>query len=114
MEAKRPMDKKALQKALIVLAVGIVLAIIPTPAGLQPNAWYYFALFAAAILALILEPIPTAAVGLVAVTLATVLCLVTPGKPKDSIAWMLAGFATTCSPKATRRAAWDGASPFSW
>jgi L-tartrate/succinate antiporter len=95
MEAKRPMDKKALQKALIVLAVGIVLAIIPTPAGLQPNAWYYFALFAAAILALILEPIPTAAVGLVAVTLATVLCLVTPGKPKDSIAWMLAGFANT-------------------
>jgi L-tartrate/succinate antiporter len=89
------MDKKALQKALIVVAVGIVLAIIPTPAGLQPNAWYYFALFAAAILALILEPIPTAAVGLVAVTLATVLCLVTPGKPKDSIAWMLAGFANT-------------------
>ncbi|MDP3046504.1 MAG: anion permease [Chloroflexota bacterium] len=89
------MDKKALQKALIVVAVGIVLAIIPVPAGLQPNAWYYFALFAAAILGLILEPIPTAAVGLVAVTLAMVLCLVTPGKPKDSIAWMLAGFANT-------------------
>jgi L-tartrate/succinate antiporter len=89
------MDKKALQKALIVVGVGVVLAIIPTPAGLQPNAWYYFALFAAAILGLILEPIPTAAVGLIAVTLAMVLCLVTPGKPKDSIAWMLAGFANT-------------------
>jgi len=89
------MDKKALRNALIVVAVGIVLAIIPVPAGLQPNAWYYFALFAAAILGLILEPIPTAAVGLVAVTLAMVLCLVTPGKPKDSIAWMLSGFANT-------------------
>ncbi len=89
------MDKKSLQKALIVVGVGIVLAIIPTPAGLQPNAWYYFALFAAAILGLILEPIPTAAVGLVGVTLAMVLTLVTPGKPKDSIAWMLAGFANT-------------------
>lgn len=89
------MDKQGLKKALIVVAVGIVLAIIPAPAGLPTNAWLYFALFAAAILALILEPIPTAAVGLVAVTLAMVLCLVTPGKPKDSIAWMLAGFSNT-------------------
>ena len=94
-EPPRAIENNALKKALIVIAVGVVLAIIPAPAGLTPNAWLYFALFAAAILGLILEPIPTAAVGLVAVTLAMVLCLVTPDKPKDSIAWMLAGFSNT-------------------
>ena len=85
----------SVKKALIVVAVGVILAIIPPPAGLSPNAWYYFALFAAAILGLILEPIPTAAVGLIAVTLAMLLTLVTPGKPKDSLTWMLAGFSNS-------------------
>ncbi len=89
------MSNRPLLKALIVVGVGLLLAVIPPPAGLPQTAWLYFALFAAAILGLILEPIPTAAVGLIAVTLATVLCLVTPGKPKDSIAWMLAGFSNT-------------------
>ena len=48
------------------------------------NAWYYFALFAAVIVGLILEPIPAAAVGLIGVTTATVSLLVVP-KPADAI-----------------------------
>ena len=59
-------------KALVPIAVGAALLLLPIPEGLKPNAWYYFALFVAVIIALILEPIPAAAVGLIGVTAATV------------------------------------------
>jgi hypothetical protein len=44
-------------KALVPIVVGAVLLLLPIPEGLKPNAWYYFALFVAVIIALILEPI---------------------------------------------------------
>ena len=78
-------------KALVPIVVGVVLLLLPIPEGLKPNAWYYFALFVAVIIALILEPIPAAAVGLIGVTAATVSLLVVP-KPADAIKWALSGF----------------------
>ena len=78
-------------KALIPIVVGALLLLLPIPEGLKPNAWYYFALFVAVIIALILEPIPAAAVGLIGVTAATVSLLVVP-KPADAIKWALSGF----------------------
>lgn len=78
-------------KALVPIVVGAVLLLLPIPEGLKPNAWYYFALFVAVIIALILEPIPAAAVGLIGVTAATVSLLVVP-KPADAIKWALSGF----------------------
>ena len=78
-------------KALVPIAVGVALLFLPIPEGLTPNAWYYFSLFVAVIIALILEPIPAAAVGLIGVTAATVSLLVTP-KPADAIKWALSGF----------------------
>ena len=78
-------------KALVPIVVGAVLLLLPIPEGLKPNAWYYFALFVAVIIALILEPIPAAAVGLIGVTTATVSLLVVP-KPADAIKWALSGF----------------------
>ena len=78
-------------KALVPIAVGALLLLLPVPEGLKPNAWYYFALFVAVIIALILEPIPAAAVGLIGVTAATVSLLVVP-KPADAIKWALSGF----------------------
>jgi L-tartrate/succinate antiporter len=78
-------------KALVPVAVGAILLLLPIPEGLKPNAWYYFALFVAVIIALILEPIPAAAVGLIGVTAATVSLLVVP-KPADAIKWALSGF----------------------
>ena len=78
-------------KALVPIAVGAMLLLLPIPEGLKPNAWYYFALFVAVIIALILEPIPAAAVGLIGVTAATVSLLVAP-KPADAIKWALSGF----------------------
>lgn len=85
------MGKKPYWKYLVPLLVGAGICIIPVPAGLQPKAWYFFALFTTAILALILEPIPPAAVGLIGVTLAGALLLVDP-KPAGSLKWVLSGF----------------------
>ena len=78
-------------KALVPIAVGAALLLLPIPEGLKPNAWYYFALFVAVIIALILEPIPAAAVGLIGVTAATVSPWVA-AKPADAIKWALSGF----------------------
>jgi len=78
-------------RAAAPLAVGVGLAVLPVPAGLERPAWTYFALFAAVVVGLVLEPIPAAAVGLVGVTLAAVARLVEPS-PAASIAWALSGF----------------------
>ena len=73
------------------MLTGIALYLIPVPQGLKPNAWYYFALFTAVIVALILEPIPAGAVGMIGVALAGSLLMVAP-KPSDSLRWALSGF----------------------
>jgi L-tartrate/succinate antiporter len=91
----RPTKKARLMngywKALAPILAGLALLLIPVPEGLKPNAWYYFALFVAVVIALILEPIPAAAVGLIGVTAATVSLLVMP-KAGDAIKWALSGF----------------------
>ena len=85
------MDKKLLRNALIPVIVWIVLVLMPVPHGLEPHAWYYFALFVGVILSVILEPIPAAAIGIIGVTLATALQLIS-SKPGDAIRWTLSGF----------------------
>ena len=55
------------------VAVGIAIALIPAPEGLSQHAWYYFAIFAGVIVGLIFEPLPGGAIGLIGVTLVTVL-----------------------------------------
>ena len=82
--SRQPM-KPAGWRAAAPLGLGLVLFLLPVPSGLEPNAWRYFALFAAVILGLILEPIPAAAIGLVGVTLAGVGRLVEPS-PAASVA----------------------------
>ena len=62
----------------VPLVVWLFLASIPCPAGLTPAGWRYHALFVGVIVALILEPMPAPAVGLVGVTLATSLGYVSP------------------------------------
>src|SRR6476620_9808227 len=89
-------------RAGIPVLTGVALALIPPPHGLAPYAWHYFALFAAVILALITEPLPAAAVGLIGVTFAATFGLVfTPAQmadpafkfPAEALKWGLAGFA---------------------
>jgi L-tartrate/succinate antiporter len=78
--------------AIVPVLVGSLVALISSPRDLSPNAWSYFALFITVITALITEPIPGSVVGIVGVTLASTLFLVTP-TPADSIRWALTGFA---------------------
>jgi L-tartrate/succinate antiporter len=88
----------------VPLAGGAAIAILPIPVGLAPQAWWYFAVFVAVILALITEPIPAAGVGLIGVTAIAVTGLVfTPAQlanpafrqPAEAIKWALAGFANS-------------------
>ncbi len=67
------------------------IALLPHPTAITTNAWNYLALFISVILALILEPIPPAAVGLAGVTLSMVVGHV-DAKPADAIKWGLSGF----------------------
>ena len=89
-------------RAGIPVLTGVALALIPPPDGLAPHAWHYFALFASVILALITEPMPAAAVGLLGVTFAATFGLVfSPAQmadpafrfPAEALKWALAGFA---------------------
>jgi L-tartrate/succinate antiporter len=90
-------------KAILPPLLGVCLALMPAPAGLAPHAWHYFALFAAVIAALVLEPLPGGAVGLIGLTVAVVLAryvlyspeqLLKPGFNASSAAltWALSGF----------------------
>ena len=89
--------------SLLPLLIGIGVALLPAPAGLAPHAWHYFALFAAVITALVLEPLPGGAVGLIGLTVAVLLArfvlfspeqLVKPGfnAPTAALTWALSGF----------------------
>src|SRR5580765_4505571 len=88
------------------LVVGIIIALIPAPAGLAQHAWYYFAIFAAVIVGLMLEPLPGGAIGLIGVTLVARFSdyvfyspeqLAKPGFNPDtaSLAWALSGFSNS-------------------
>ena len=77
------------------LAVWFLLFVYPLvfglPEGLTLTAWRYFALFAAVIVGLILEPIPAAALGLIGVAFATSMRYV-GADITQSINWALSGF----------------------
>jgi L-tartrate/succinate antiporter len=78
-------------RAIVPLLLGAIIWLIPVPSGLTPNAWSYFALCVAVITALITEPIPGPAVGILGITLTAALLLVAP-TPDDSLRWALSGF----------------------
>jgi L-tartrate/succinate antiporter len=90
-------------KALVPIGVAVILALLPAPAGLPQHAWYFFAIFVGVIVALMFEPIPGAAIGLISVTLVTVLAstvlfspeqLAQPGfnATEAALGWALSGF----------------------
>lgn len=88
-------------RAGVPFAVGVAVALLPVPAGLDQPAWYYVALFVAVILALITEPLPPSAIGFIGVTLAAAAGLPFPAAeravpdfrlPAESVRWALSGF----------------------
>jgi L-tartrate/succinate antiporter len=76
------------------LVTGLVLALAPVPRDLSPNAWHYFALFAAVVVALVTEPIPVSLVGLVGISIGAVSGLVYRS-PAQATSWALSGFSNS-------------------
>ncbi len=94
--------KKALMLALPVL-VAVLLLLVPVPAGLEPYAWHFFAIFVGVIVGLIFEPLPGAVIGLtgvVVIALFSQFLLFSPAElanPKfklagESFRWAVSGF----------------------
>jgi len=92
--------------AIAPVAVAILIALIPTPAGLPQHAWYFFAIFVGVIVGLMFEPLPGGAIGLIGVTLVAVLSqwvffspeqLAKPGfnDARAALSWALSGFSNT-------------------
>ncbi len=81
-------------KAVLPLLLGIIIALLPAPQGLNQNAWYFFAIFSAVILGLIMEPLPAAAVGFIGVFVVASLGLAGP-KPSSNVVWALSGFSNS-------------------
>lgn len=73
---------KQIWKAVVPVLVAVVIALLPVPEGLTPNAWNYFALFAGVVIGLVVEPISAAAIGVFGVTLAATFHLVQPPPAK--------------------------------
>lgn len=81
-----------LVRAALPLAIGAAIALAPAPHGLAPNAWRYFALFAAVMAGIIAEPIPAAALGFIGVVVAAASRLVYASTAQSAL-WALSGFA---------------------
>ncbi len=73
------------------LIVWLAIVMVPHPTGLSRNGWGYLGLFSGVIVALVLEPLPPAAVGMIGVTLAMIVGDVA-AKPADAVKWGLSGF----------------------
>ena len=113
-EMTAPIDASLVDKAsggkknrlffmLAPFVVTLLLLLVPVPEGLQPYAWYYFAIFVGVIVGLILEPMPGAVIGLtgvVAIALTSQWVLFSPADmaaPKfklaaESFKWAVSGF----------------------
>ncbi len=96
-----PPRPKELWRVWVPLLGGLIVALLPTPAGLTAGAWYYFAIFTTVILGLITEPIPPTAVAFIGITTAAVLGLPFTAAqradpnfklPAEAVRWVLAGF----------------------
>ncbi len=88
-------------KAIIPLAIGLVVLLLPAPEGLPIVAWRYLALFLAVIAGLILEPVSPALIGVMGVVTGAILKMGAP-IPKSGIVssgaainWALSGFANS-------------------
>jgi len=81
-------------RAAIPLLVCATLALVPVPQGLAANAWLYFALFAGVMVAIITEPIPPAAVGLLGIVAAAISGTV-HDTTEEATRWALSGFSNS-------------------
>src|SRR2546426_8714188 len=76
------------------VGAALLLAAPPAPAGLTPNGMRYFALSATVIPALVTEPLPAPAIGLIGMAVAAAARLV--DRDTDaSLKWAISGFSSS-------------------
>ena len=73
------------------IIVAILMAILPAPEGLTPQAWYFLSIFVGVVVGLIVEPVPAALVGLAGVSTVAMLGLIDPSATVNRN-WALSGF----------------------
>jgi L-tartrate/succinate antiporter len=93
MKAPAPKPNQALKWGIPV-ALGVLVYLLPVPAGLTVGAWRFLALFIAVIAALITEPLPGAAVGFIGVAFAAAIVAV-GNNPGDALRWALSGYSNS-------------------
>jgi L-tartrate/succinate antiporter len=92
---------KNLVKFIIIISIGVIMSLLPTPNGLSKDAWNYFSLFVSVFIALIIEPFPSAYIGLSGVVIACILkigpLLTSSGNltSEKVLVWGLSGFSNT-------------------
>ncbi|HHV65801.1 MAG TPA: DASS family sodium-coupled anion symporter [Peptococcaceae bacterium] len=92
---KGELKRSTLLQVLIPIIIGLIIAfVIPNPANLPLNAWYYFAIFVTIILSVALEALPMGAIGIIGISgIALLGILDKPGK--DVLTWALSGFSNS-------------------
>ncbi|MCH3944078.1 MAG: anion permease [Atopobiaceae bacterium] len=67
-ESVRARDRKALVSGLACIAIGLVIYFLPVPDGVDARGMHMLGIFVATIVALVLQPLPTAAVAIIGLT----------------------------------------------
>jgi L-tartrate/succinate antiporter len=92
---------KNIVKLAVIISIGLIMSLMPPPNGLSHNGWIFFSLFVSVFIAIIVEPFPTAYIGLLGVIIA---CLLKIGPSINSsgvltsekvLMWGLSGFSNT-------------------
>lgn len=82
-------------RASITLLVAIAIWSLPPPVGVEPRAWRLFAIFAATIIGLILQPMPMGAIVFFGITVAAVTGTLSINEAlngyQDSTVWLIVG-----------------------
>lgn len=82
------------KKLILPFCIFIIILIIPHPEPITYKGWVYFALFVSIIVCLIKEPMPSAAIGLFGITIASIFRLVYDTSA-ESAKWALSGFSNS-------------------
>lgn len=87
------------------IIVGLLVFLIGAPAGLSSSAWIFVSIFAGLVIGLILEPMPPAFIGLIAITLSVLFRVgmpvvekngsIVPTTSAQAISWGLSGFSNS-------------------
>src|SRR6516225_9679409 len=86
------MKEIKLKSLLVTAAIGLIIWFIPTPQGLQPNAWHLLAIFVATIAGIILKAGSMGTMAMLGMTLCAATQVLAPGKPVESVTNALSGF----------------------